>query len=119
MESVPPEHRKVFEKMMISSVQMRSIASSPEAIVMKKLTSEHISQFLDGASLEMKNSYAEKLHKKIFTFLTMIVAMVFLVVIIILLKDDPDVMEKVLYAVGGVCTGAFGGYGLAKKQADD
>ena len=104
---------------MISSVQMRSISSSPEAMVMKKLTPEHISQFLDGASQEMKNSYKEKFHKKIFTFLTMIVAMIFFVVIIILLKDAPDVMEKVLYAVGGVCAGAFGGYGLAKKQIDD
>lgn len=98
---------------------MRSIASPPEAVVMKKLTPEHISQFLDGASQEMQKSYAERFHKKIFTFLTMIVAMIFFVVIIMLLRDDTDVMEKVIYAVGGVCAGAFGGYGLAKKNGDD
>lgn len=119
LESVPPEHRKVIEKFMISTVQMRSISSSPEAVVMKKLTPEHISQFLEGASQEMKNSYAEKFHKKIFTFLTMLIAMIFFVVVILLLKENPDVMEKVLYAVGGVCAGAFGGYGLAKKRTDD
>lgn len=78
LDSVPPEHRKVIEKMMISSsVQMRSMVS-PETTVMKKLTSEHISRYLDGAELEMKNSYSEKFHKKVFTFLTMIVAMAFL-----------------------------------------
>lgn len=77
LEKIPPEHRKVFEKMMISSVQMRSISAPPEAAVMKKLTSEHISQFLDGAAQEMQKSYTEKFHKKVFTFLTMIVAMFF------------------------------------------
>ena len=44
LESVPPEHRKVIERMMISSsIQMRSI-SSPETAVMKKLTPDHISK---------------------------------------------------------------------------
>ena len=66
LESVPPEHRKVIERMMISSsVQMRSIVS-PETAVMKKITTEHISQYLNGAEQEMKNSYAEKFHKKVF-----------------------------------------------------
>ena len=78
---MPPEHRKVIERMMISSsVQMRSIVS-PETAVMKKITTEHISQYLNGAEQEMKNSYAEKFHKKVFTFLSMIVAMIFFVII--------------------------------------
>ena len=108
LDSVPPEHRKTLERMMISSVQLRSFASPPEAVVMKKLTPEHISQFLEGASQEMQKSYTEKFHKKLFTFLSMIVAMIFFVVVIILLRDDTEVMEKVIYAVGGVCAGAFG-----------
>lgn len=116
LESVPPEHRKVIERMMISSsVQMRSIVS-PETAVMKKITEEHISQYLDGAEQEMKNSYKEKFHKKVFTFLSMIIAMIFFIIIIVLLKDVPDIMEKVIYTVGGVIAGAFGGYGLGKNQ---
>lgn len=67
----------------------------------------------------MKNSYAEKFQKKVFTFLTMLIAMIFFIVIIVLLKDKPDIMEKVLYAVGGVIAGAFGGYGLGKKQSNE
>ena len=119
LESVPPEHRKVIERMIISSsIQMRSI-SSPETVVMKKLTPEHISKYLDGAELEVKNSYAEKFHRKIFTFLTMIVAMVFFVILIILLKDNTDVMEKIIYTVGGVIAGAFGGYGFGKNRNDE
>lgn len=118
LESVPPEHRKVIERIMISSsMQMRSIAS-PEANVMKKLTSEHISKYLDGAELEMKNSYTEKFHKKIFSLLSMTIAMVFFIAIIILLKDSPVVMEKIIYTVAGVVAGAFGGYGFGKKRND-
>lgn len=118
LENVPEEQRKVIERMMISSVQMRSVAS-PETAVMKKITSEHITKYLEGAEQDMKNSYAEKLQKKIFVFLTMLVAMIFFIAVIVLLKDIPDVMEKVLYAVGGVVAGAFGGYGLGKKQSDE
>lgn len=119
LESVPPEHRKVIERMMISSsIQMRSI-SSPETEVMKKLTGEHISKYLDGAELEMKNSYAEKFHRKIFVFLTMIVAMAFFILLVILLKENPDVMEKIIYIVGGVVIGAFGGYGFGKNRNDE
>lgn len=119
LESVPPEHRKMIERMMISSsIQMKSI-SSPETAVMKKITPDHISQYLDGAELEMKNSYAEKFHRKIFTFSTMIVSMIFFVILVILLKDNPDVMEKVIYTVGGVVVGAFGGYGFGKNKSDE
>lgn len=118
LESVPPEHRKVIERLMISSVQMRGVVA-PETAVMKKITEEHISKYLDGAEQEMNNSYKEKFHKKIFAFLTMIVAMIFFIVIIVLLKDKPDVMEKVIYTVGGVVVGAFGGYGVGKNQRED
>ena len=38
---------------------------------------------------------------------------------IVLLKDNPDVMEKIIYTVGGVIVGAFGGYGFGKNRNDD
>lgn len=119
LENIPPKDRRVIEQHMFSMIQMRSSVPSPETAVMKKITEEHISKYLDGAELEMKNSYAEKFQKKVFTFLTMLIAMIFFIVIIVLLKDKSDIMEKVLYAVGGVIAGAFGGYGLGKKQSDE
>lgn len=119
LENIPAKDRRVIEQHMFSMIQMRSSVSSPETAVMKKITEEHISKYLDGAELEMKNSYAEKFQKKVFTFLTMLIAMIFFIVIIVLLKDKPDIMEKELYAVGGVIAGAFGGYGLGKKQSNE
>lgn len=117
LDSIPAEHRKMIEKMVISSVRMRGVVS-PENAVMKKISGEHITQYLKGAEEEMKNSYEEKFQKKVFIFLTMLVAMVFFIIIIVLLKDSPDVMEKVLYAVGGVIAGAFGGYGLGQRKRE-
>ena len=119
LENVPPEQRKTIEKMMISSsIRMGSIFS-PEAAVMEKLTPAHISMFLDGAEAEMQKSYAEKFHRKINTFLTMVVANVFFIILVILLKDNPDVMEKIIYIVGGVVIGAFGGYGYGRNKNND
>lgn len=86
---------------------------------MGQITSEHISKYLEGAELDMKNSYTEKFHKKIFAFLTTIVAMIFFVIIVVLLKDTPDIMEKVIYTVGGVVIGALGGYGFGKNRSDE
>lgn len=119
LENVPPEHKKIIERYMISSsVQMRNIAS-PETAVMKKITSEHISKYLDGAEQEMKNSYAEKLHSKIFAFSITLIGMIFFLVLVVLLKDTPDVMEKVLYVAGGFLAGVFGGYGFGKNKSSD
>lgn len=116
LENIPEEHRRSVEKLFISrSVQMREIVS-PENTVMNKITSEHVSTFLDASREEMKHTYQEMKHRKIFTFATIVTAMIFFVIIIILLKDNPDVMEKVLYTVGGVVIGAFGGYGFGKNS---
>lgn len=119
LENVSPEQRKLIERIIISSsIQMRSI-SSPETVVMKKLTADHISKYLDATELEMKNNYVEKFHRKVFIFLTMIVAMIFFIFLVIFLKDMPDIMEKVIYTTGGVVLGAFGGYGFGKNRSEE
>lgn len=116
LENIPEEHRRSVEKLFISrSVQMREIVH-PENTVMNKITAEHVSTFLDASREEMEHTYEEMKHRKIFTFATIVIAMIFFVIIIILLKDNPDVMEKVLYTVGGVVIGAFGGYGFGKNS---
>lgn len=46
-------------------------------------------------------------------------ALVFFTAIIVLLKDNPDVLEKIIYSVGGVIVGAFGGYGFGRQKRDD
>lgn len=123
LDGIPEEHRNQIKKMMIessslSSIQMRGMIT-PENPIAKKITEEHITQYLNGAEKEMENSYAEKKHNKIFAFLITLLSMGFLIVIIFLLKDMPEIMEKVLYAIGGVVAGAFGGYGFGKHQKNN
>ena len=118
LEGVPEEHKKTIQKLIISSIQMRGMISS-ENEVAKKITEEHITQYLEGTKLEMENSYEEKKHKKILVFLTIFLTMAFIVVIILLLKDIPDIMEKIIYTIGGLAAGAIGGYGFGKLKNDE
>ena len=118
LEGVPEEHKKTIQKLIISSIQMRGMISS-ENEVAKKITEEHITQYLEGTKLEMENSYEEKKHKKILVFLTIFLTMAFIVVIILLLKDIPDIMEKIIYTIGGLVAGAIGGYGFGKFKNDE
>lgn len=118
LEGVPEEHKKTIQKLIISSIQMRGMISS-ENEVAKKITEEHITQYLEGTKLEMENSYEEKKHKKILVFLTIFLTMAFIVVIILLLKDIPDIMEKIIYTIGGLAAGAIGGYGFGKFKNDE
>lgn len=119
LEEVPPKHRKTIEKFMIaSSVQMRGMVA-PESAIMKKVSEEHITEYLKGAREEMQNTFAEKRQNKIFVFVTLLASLVFFCIIILLLKDNPEVMEKIIYALIGLVAGAFGGYGVGKNKSDE
>jgi len=36
--------------------------------------------------------------------------------VLFLYRDQPDMVEKILYAVGGLTAGLFGGYGYGKTK---
>lgn len=118
LDGVPEEERKVIEKRMVSMFQMGG-SFSPESAISKKITEEHITQYLDGAREDMRNSYSEKKQGKIFLFLSLLLSMVFFIAVIVILKDQPDIMEKIIYTLGGLIAGAFGGYGFGKKKSGD
>lgn len=58
------------------------------------------------------------LFKKALFLDVMAVVIIVIVVIVILLKDKADIVEKVLYAMGGLIIGAIGGYGFGKTKGD-
>lgn len=91
---------------------------NPSSAISKKITEEHISEYLSGSREEMQKSYQEKRDRKIFSFLISLLGIVFVLIVIVLLKDSPDMLEKILYAAGGVVAGAFGGYGYGKSRDD-
>lgn len=117
LNTVPPEHRKQVSQMMISAVQMGGI-TSPNSAITKKITEEHITEYLAGTREQMQKGYQEKRDRKFFAFFSGLAGCAFIIAVIILLKDNPDMLEKILYTSGGIVAGAFGGYGYGKSRED-
>lgn len=118
LENIPKEERHEVKKMIGLSMQMgRTI--SPEMELMRKMTPEHVTEFLEAQKEEMQNQFKENRENKIFLVAILLIVMAFIVILIYLLKDKPDIMEKVLYTLGGLITGLFGGYGFGRTKRDE
>lgn len=120
IEKLPEEDRHEVKRMMSMTMQMgRVMSSSPEMELMKKMTSQNIETFLDGQKTAMKLQFKEERENKIFLTAMVVLFMIFIIILIVFLKDNPDILEKVLYSMGGLIVGAFGGYGFGKTKKDD
>ena len=83
-----------------------------------KITTEHITRYLDGAEKNMTLAFEEKKHSKYFILALAIIVSIVFIILVVILKHKPDVLEKLIYSVGGLFTGFAGGYGLGKKRED-
>lgn len=103
----------------ILSMQFRAVSASPESAVSKKITEEHISKYLEDSGSAMRETYKEMHEDKIFKGFVILVACAMVIAVIILLKEQPDVMEKIIYAFVGLLAGSIGGYGAGYKKGLD
>ena len=103
--------KRTFEMGMMSVSQENEIA--------KKINGEHIASYLDGMQENMRNRYKEKREQKIFNAVMVAVVLIFFTVIIVLLKDTPDVLEKIVWSVSGLVAGAIGGYGAGRLKSNE
>lgn len=116
LESVPePQRERITELLRISSLQVKE-NTSPEIEIMKKLTPDHIDKVLAVSHEDMTSSYKEQRDRKIYHFLSLISIGGFFILVILLLKDIPEIMEKIIYTIGGLIAGAFGGYGVGRSK---
>lgn len=99
------------------SMQMGGVIS-PQLELMKKMTAENVTEFLQGQREASNNQFRESRDNKIFLGFSLLVILVFVIVLVILLKEDSDVLEKILYTLGGLITGLLGGYGYGKSKND-
>lgn len=118
MEEIPQEARHEVKKMIGMSMQMGGVIS-PQMELMKKMTPEHVSEFLIGQREALNNEFKESRENKIFAGFVLVVIMIFIVIIVVLLKENPEIMEKVLYTLGGLITGLLGGYGFGKTKRNE
>ena len=95
------------------------MSASPEMELMKKMTSQNIDTFLEGQKAAMEYEFKESRENKIFLGIVVLLFMIFIIVLVFLLGDKPDILEKVLYTIGGLIVGAFGGYGFVKTKRND
>lgn len=117
IEELPVEAKKV-----IQTFGMMGVGHfSQENAIAKKINEDHITNYLDGAKLQMQNDYKERHERKIFILILVALALLFMIGIIFLLNDEPNILEKIIYSVVSLVAGAFGGYGVGRHsgQNDD
>lgn len=122
IENLPTDAKKLVKKLVVQEFGMMGIGHiSQENEIAKKINEEHIANYLDGAKEQMQNDYKERHERKIYTVTLVFLALLFFIAIILILKDNPDVLEKIIYSVAGLMAGAFGGYGFGKhsNRSDD
>lgn len=115
---VSEEDRPEIKKMIGMSMQMGRVIS-PEMEIMKKMTPEHITEFLETQKQAMQNEFKESKDTKIFLVVVLIIFLVFIIALVVLLKDKPDILENVLYTLGGLIAGVLGGYGFGKTRGNE
>lgn len=118
LEDVPKEVRHEVKRMVAMSMQMGGVIS-PQLELMKKMTTENVTEFLQGQREATNNEFRESRDNKIFLSFALVVILIFVIVLVILLKGNPDMLEKVLYTLGGLVAGLFGGYGYGKSKRDN
>ena len=118
MQDLPKEEKHKVKRIMGMSMQMGGVIS-PQLELMRKMTPDHISEFLEGQREAARGQLKESRENKIFYAFIIVVVLLAMLALVVLLRDNPDTMEKVIYAVGGFVAGIFGGYGFGKSKTND
>lgn len=115
LEDLPKDKKTSMAKLMVQSIGITGRVSQ-ESAISKKITSEHIGQYLEASKENMEKEFQEHRENKIFAVIIIIIALIFFGFLVVFLKDNPSLLEKLIYSIGGVIAGAFGGYGFGKRQ---
>lgn len=118
LETLPPEKRDEYiERFMLQAV--RYSETNTDMAISEKITSDHITAFINGQLENMRLNYAENRGKRKFALIIFVIAVITILTIIIVLMEKPDVMEKIIYYLLSLCTGFIGGYGLGNKKGKE
>lgn len=118
LDALPQEQRRIIERTMVSSVAMIT-KSSPESEIANKITSEHITKMLENQEKAMDYSFKDEKYKNIFYGVIIFILLASTLCIILLLKDLPDTMERVLTVLITAVISGLGGYGIGKGNKED
>ncbi|MCI8590822.1 MAG: hypothetical protein HFI88_00440 [Lachnospiraceae bacterium] len=118
IDTIPDkEQASVIRRVM--SMQFGMISNTPENSISKKINSEHITQYIETSKEAMEKEYKEKHEAKVFQGFVFTICCIVFVLVIVLLKNQPDYMEKIIYALFGFGAGICGGYGIGYKKGSN
>ncbi len=115
ISELPEEKREIVERFMYQSFQMRATIT-PESEVSKKITSDHITKYIDASEKEMELSYKDKEKTRKFNIIVIIGCFVFFTLLIFMLKSSPNILERIVTSVVSLIAGALGGYGYGTSK---
>ena len=110
-----PSRRQIISMFSMQSSMIRS----PENDVAKKLTPEHLNKMLEIDYANMEKSYQDKKESRTMYLIVFILSIIFIGFVIVFLKNDKDLLEKLITILVSGGFGVFGGYGLGKSRRDD
>lgn len=87
-----------------------------ESTISDKITSEHITKYLDSSEKNMENSYQDNQNHRSFIIKITVLGIITILAVIYMLKDNQTVLQYVLTSIVSVIVGAFGGAGIVKNM---
>lgn len=110
LESIPVEERgkvvSIFKQSMISGIMRRS---NPIA---DKITPEHISKLIENSDEQDKRDRVERKGQQNYTLFLLITSLIFLGFLIVFLKNEQELLVKILLSI----ISFLGGFGLGKSR---
>lgn len=90
----------------------------PQNDIAQKLTEEHITKMLANDELELKLNAKSENTKIIIYCIIFFGILAFLVFLVVMLKNNADLLEKIIAAIVGFGAGALSGYGFGKSKSN-
>jgi len=117
-KNASPEVRRILERSYESITMMSGMVGPRESAIEKQVRPEHIPQFIELKEKEAQLAYKDNNSNRIYKIAAGIIGGGVIITVLVLFRDKPEMVEKILYAVGGLAAGAFGGYGYGKTKRE-
>lgn len=118
IDNLPQEHRDTMRSV-ISTTFACMTRTSPEGEIARKITSEHIGAMIDAQKQAMQYSHEDNSKAQRNRLIYAGMGCAFVLLIILLLKDQPTIMLDVLKIGGSAIIGLLGGYGIGVNKASN
>jgi predicted nucleic acid-binding Zn ribbon protein len=90
--------------------------NDPNSTIAEKMTSEHITMMIKATAEDDKATSKERQRGQMFNFLYMLIGLAFIVFVIVFLRNDTDLMIRIVSIVVSFVGGMGAGIAIAKRK---